>query len=125
MSHTLSNTLTQLRNSNALGKRQCRVPFTKLNERFLSVLKDAGYIGEIQKVEDAARAELEISLLPGRLHEIRGISTPGRRQYVGYREMPVVKNGLGDVIVSTPAGIMTGVKAREQKVGGELICRVA
>lgn len=125
MSHTLSNTLTQLRNSTALGKRQCRVPFTKLNERFLTVLKETNYVGEIQKIDGEPRAELEISLLPGRLHEIKGVSTPGRRQYVGYREMPIVKNGLGDVIVSTPQGIMTGRQARDKKVGGELICRVA
>lgn len=125
MSHILSNTLTQLRNSNALAKRQCRVPFTKLNERFLTVLKESGYIGGLEIIEATPRNEIEITLIPGRLHELKIASTPGRRQYVGYREMPVVKNGLGDVIVSTPQGIMTGVQAREKKIGGELICRLA
>jgi small subunit ribosomal protein S8 len=125
MSHILSNTLTQLRNSNALSKRQCRVPFTKLNESFLTVLKEAGYIGGIEKIDGEPRAEIEITMIPGRLHELKVVSTPGRRQYVGYREMPVVKNGLGDVIISTPQGIMTGVQARAKKIGGELICRLA
>jgi len=125
MSHILSNTLTQLRNSNALDKRECRVPFSNLNERFLSVLKEAGYIGDIKKEDGEPRAEIIITLIPGRLHEMASISTPGRRQYVGYKEMPVVKNGLGDVIISTPQGIMTGVQAREKKIGGELICRLA
>lgn len=125
MSHTLSNTLTQLRNSSILGKRLCRVPFTGMNERFLSVLKDAGYIGGLSIIESQPRNEIEINLLPGRIKTIKQVSKPGRRAYVGYREMPVVKNGLGQVIVSTPLGIMTGVEARAKKVGGEVICLVA
>jgi small subunit ribosomal protein S8 len=58
------------------------------------------------------------------LHGIERISTPGRRVYSGYREMPRVYNGLGVVVVSTSTGVITGKKATEKMVGGELICTI-
>lgn len=125
MSHILSNTLTQLRNSNALDKKSCLVPWSGLNERFLAALAEAGYIGGQERIAGRPRDMIEVALLPQRIHELVMMSTPGRRQYIGYREIPLVKNGLGDVVLSTPQGIMTGKQAREKKVGGEVICRLA
>lgn len=125
MSHILSNTLTQIRNSNALAKKRCLVPWSGLNERFLMALVDAGFIGGQERLAREPRDMIEIVLLPERIHELTVVSTPGRRQYVGYREIPTVRNGLGDVVISTPQGIMMGKQAKEKKVGGEVICRLA
>lgn len=125
MSHLIANTLTQIRNSAAVGKRQCRVVWSGFNERFLLALQEAGYIAKVEKIDDRGRAELEISLIPGRIQRLDLVSKPGRRSYVGYRQMPVIMNGLGTVIISTPKGIMTGENAKAQKLGGEVICQVA
>lgn len=126
MSHLIPNTLTQIRNSVAVGKTECVVPFSMYNQRLLAAIKDAGYLGDTVAEEvEGAHKRLRITLLPGKIHTIDLISSPGRRVYVGYREMPVILNGFGTIIVSTPKGIMTGEDAKKAQLGGELICKIA
>lgn len=128
MSDTIANLLTQIRNSQAVGKRRCTVPYSRLSKTVLAVLKDSGYIAafeEVKATEESINPTLQIDLIPGKLHKIKRLSTPGRRMYVGYRDIPTIMRGHGTVIVSTPNGVLTGKEAKKQKVGGELICEVA
>lgn len=128
MSDTISNILTSIRNAQAINKRNCYVPFSRQSETVLNVLKQAGYIADVTTTtptQESERPVLQITLIPGKIHKINRLSKPGRRLYVGYREIPTVMRGFGTVIISTPNGILTGKQAKEQKVGGELICEIA
>jgi len=128
MSDTISNILTSIRNAQAINKRSCNVPYSRQSETVLKVLKQAGYIADVTAPETTAESthqELQVTLIPGKIHKITRLSKPGRRLYVGYREIPTIMRGFGTVIISTPNGILTGKEAKEQKVGGELICEIA
>ena len=92
-------------------------------------MKNEGFIKNFKKVTKDGATYLRVFLKYDEahcpvIHGIKRISTPGRRVYSGYREMPRVFNGYGIVIVSTSAGVITGKKASEQLVGGELICSI-
>lgn len=121
MSDTISNILTSIRNAQAINRPSCAVPFSRQSHMVLNVLKEAGYVGPI----DQADSQLLVTLIPGKIHTITRLSKPGRRVYVGYRDIPTVLRGFGTVIISTPNGMLTGRQAKEQKVGGELICEIA
>lgn len=127
MSDTIANILTSIRNAQMINKRTISVPYSRQSATVLDVLKTAGYIADVARTEphDAQTQGLQITLIPGKIHKITRLSKPGRRLYVGYRDIPTVMRGLGTVIVSTPNGVMTGRQAKEQKVGGELICEIA
>ena len=93
------------------------------------ILKTEGYIKTFKKVTQGNRSFIRIFLkYDGEenpvIRGIKRISTPGRRVYAGYKNMPRILNGFGVLIVSTSQGVITGRKAREQRVGGELVCSV-
>ena len=95
----------------------------------LEVLKDEGYIRGFAQVEQkGARPEIEIELKYNNgepaIRTIKRVSTPGRRVYSAARDIPTVANGLGVVILSTPKGVMSDWRAREENVGGEVLCNV-
>jgi small subunit ribosomal protein S8 len=95
----------------------------------LEVLQREGYIRGFTEVEKEGRKELDIELkyYDGApvISEIRRISKPGRRVYSPVRELPLVRNGLGISVLSTPKGVMSDNEARTQNVGGEILCRVS
>jgi small subunit ribosomal protein S8 len=93
------------------------------------VLKDEGYIRGYYEVELAGSVpefEIELKYFDGQpvIREIKRISTPGRRVYSSVKDLPVVSNGLGVSILSTPKGVMSDSRAREENVGGEVLCSV-
>jgi small subunit ribosomal protein S8 len=95
----------------------------------LDVLKDEGYIRGYESVKaDGGQPELEIHLkyYEGEpvIRELKRVSKPGRRVYMGVKEIPSVRNGLGVSIVSTPKGVMSDAAARTANVGGEVLCTV-
>jgi small subunit ribosomal protein S8 len=97
--------------------------------QIVKILKNEGYIKNFKKVTKDGISYIRVFLKYDDnqspvLHGIQRISTPGRRVYTGYREMPRVYNGHGVVVVSTSSGVITGKKATENKVGGELICSI-
>ncbi len=125
----LGDMLTRIRNAQMRGRSTVRSPSSKLRAWVLDVLKDEGYIRGYEKVttEDGHPA-LEISLkyYEGTpvIREIKRVSKPGRRVYMGVKEIPQVRTGLGVAIVSTPKGVMSDAAARAAHVGGEVLCTV-
>ncbi len=125
----LGDMLTRIRNAQMRGRSLVASPTSKLRVRVLDVLQSEGYIRGYTEVEKDGKREIEIELkyYDGSpvISEIRRISKPGRRVYSGAKAIPLVRNGLGISILSTPKGVMSDNVAREENVGGEILCRVS
>jgi small subunit ribosomal protein S8 len=121
--------LTRIRNAQMRRKGKVSTPGSRLRAHVLEVLQQEGYIRGYSSTDFGnGRTEFEIEL---KYHEgqpvirqIERVSKPGRRVYSAVDAMPRVANGLGITIVSTPKGVMADHSAREQNVGGEVLCRV-
>jgi len=129
MNDPLGDMLTRIRNASMRGKSTVRTPASKIRKWVLDVLKAEGYIRGYDEVKsEEGHAEIEISLkyFDGQsvIRELRRVSTPGRRVYSGVKEIPLVRQGLGIAIVSTPRGVMSDAQARTVNVGGEVLCTV-
>ena len=129
MNDPLGDLLTRIRNAQRRGRTTVTSPSSKLRAHVLEVLQREGYIRGFSEIEKDGRKELDIELkyYDGApvISEIRRISKPGRRVYSAVRDLPLVRNGLGISIVSTPKGVMSDNEARTQNVGGEILCRVS
>lgn len=129
LSDPLGDMLTRIRNAYGRKKTKVSTPASRLRARVLDVLKAEGYIRDYAQVDyDNGKSEIEIELkyYEGEpvIREIMRVSKPGRRVYVSVRSIPQVANGLGIAILSTPKGVMADHKAREENVGGEVLCQV-
>jgi small subunit ribosomal protein S8 len=129
MNGPIGDMLTRIRNAQMRGKSTVMTPASKLRAWVLDVLADEGYIRGYEKTTGAdGHPAIEISLkyYEGTpvIREIKRVSTPGRRVYLGVKEIPQVRQGLGVSIVSTPKGVMSDATARSQNVGGEVLCTV-
>lgn len=129
MSDPIADMLTRIRNAQMVEKVSVTMPSSKVKVAIAQVLKDEGYIDDFAVKADGAKIELNIALkyYAGRpvIERIERVSKPGLRVYRGRNDIPVVMNGLGVAIVSTPQGVMTDRKARQTGVGGEVLCYVA
>ncbi|MDQ5872573.1 MAG: 30S ribosomal protein S8 [Acidobacteriota bacterium] len=128
-SDPLSDLLNRLRNGMRAGHDRVDVPASRIKEDVLRVLADEGYIGSWRRVDEKGRPVLRVGLKydPEGLPIVAGlerVSRPGRRIYAPAKEIPEVLDGLGISIISTSRGIVTGRKAREARVGGEILCNV-
>jgi small subunit ribosomal protein S8 len=129
MNDPLGDMLTRIRNAQMRRKGKVSTPGSRLRQHVLDVLKDEGYIRGYSTTDHGnGRTEFEIELKYHEgapvIREIERVSKPGRRVYSAVTAMPRVANGLGITIVSTPKGVMADHAAREQNVGGEVLCRV-
>jgi len=129
MTDPIGDLITRIRNAQQRAKSKVSTPASKLRERVLEVLKTEGYIrGYATVAHSDGRSEIEIELkyFDGApvIREIERVSKPGRRVYASVRALPRVNNGLGVAIVSTPKGVMADHDARDQNVGGEVLCTV-
>ena len=129
MNDPLGDMLTRIRNAQLRRKSTVLTPASKLRAWVLDVLQDEGYIRGYEKtVDDKGHPAIEISLkyYEGEpvIRELKRVSKPGRRVYMGVREVPQVRQGLGVSIVSTPKGVMSDANARTAHVGGEVLCTV-
>lgn len=129
MNDPLGDMLTRIRN--AIGRKKTKVstPASKLRARVLDVMKAEGYIRDYSQTDfENGKSEIEIELkyYEGApvIREIMRVSKPGRRVYVSVKSIPQVANGLGISILSTPKGVMADHQAREQNVGGEVLCQI-
>jgi small subunit ribosomal protein S8 len=125
----LGDMLTRIRNAQMRSKNKVSTPASKLRERVLDVLTEEGYIRGYARVDyDSGKSEFEIELkyFDGQpvIKDIKRVSTPGRRVYSSVKELPTVANGLGVAILSTPKGVMSDSRARNENVGGEILCNV-
>ena len=129
MSDPIADMLTRIRNAQMVEKVSVTMPSSKVKVAIAQVLKDEGYIDDFAVKTEGAKIELNIALkyYAGRpvIERLERVSKPGLRVYRGRNDIPVVMNGLGVAIVSTPKGVMTDRKARATGVGGEVICYVA
>ena len=129
MNDPIGDMLTRIRNGQMRGKSTVSTPASKLRGWVLDVLADEGYIRGYEKTTDSeGHPALEISLkyFEGTpvIRELKRVSKPGRRVYMGVKDIPSVRQGLGLSIVSTPKGVMSDANARAANVGGEVICTV-
>jgi len=130
MTDPIADYLTRIRNAYLAGKKVVEIPSSKVKEALTAILCEQGYILSYKVVEGQPYNTIKIALkyhpetkMPA-IKKIERISTPGLRQYKGADELPRVLNGLGIAIVSTSKGILTDKQAREQGVGGEVMCYV-
>ena len=129
MNDPIGDMLTRIRNAQMRGKSTVSTPASKLRAWVLDVLADEGYIRGYEKTTSTdGHGAIEISLkyfdgVPV-IRELKRVSKPGRRVYLGVKDIPQVRQGLGVSIVSTPQGVMSDANARAKKVGGEVLCTV-
>jgi len=129
MTDPIADMLVRIRNAAAVGKPTVKMPSSKIKVAIAKVLEDEGYIGGSRVTENGAKAELEVVLkyFEGKpvIEKLQRVSRSGLRQYRGKDALPKVLGGLGVAIISTSKGIMTDAQARQQGVGGEVLCFVA
>lgn len=127
MTDPIADLLTRIRNAGMAKHQKLDMPSSTIKVGIAAVLKEQGYIKNFKVTPDQKQGMLRIYLKYDDsqqpiIHEVKRVSTPGRRVYVGKDEIPQVKNGLGCAILSTSKGVMGDVAARDAQVGGELIC---
>ena len=129
-SDPIADMLVKVQNAARAGHEKVDTPTSKMKLEIVKILKTEGYIKNFKKVQDDdGHSVIRIFLKyddsnNAVIHGVKKISTPGRRVYSGYKDLPRVYNGYGTLIVSTSSGVTTGKKASEKMVGGELICTV-
>ncbi len=129
MTDPIADMLVRIKNAAAVGKQTVKMPSSKIKVAIAGVLKNEGYITDLRVTENGVKAELEIVLkyYEGKpvIERLQRVSRSGLRQYRGKEALPKVLGGLGVAIISTSKGIMTDAQARQQGVGGEVLCFVA
>jgi small subunit ribosomal protein S8 len=129
-SDSIGDMLTIIRNGSGVGFPDVKIPFSKLKQGLLNVLKREGYIQEVESIQDGDnKFYLKVKLKYGPNGEkltnhIERVSKPGRRVYMEKARIPRIKYGFGTVILTTSKGILSGREARLQKTGGEVLCKV-
>jgi small subunit ribosomal protein S8 len=126
----IADMLTRIRNANRVGRRMVLIPKSKICSGIAQVLKDEGYIEEFDTIADEQQGMIRVKLKYGIngdkvIHAIERASKPGCRVYRSVGDLPIVLNGMGIVVVSTSKGVMSDRKARENNVGGEVLCTVS
>jgi small subunit ribosomal protein S8 len=129
MTDPVSDFLTRLRNASKAGLAECVSPHSKLKASIASILKAEGFINDFSDGTDKAGHKTLVVKMKyvdnaPALSNLTRVSTPGRRLYYRYTEIPRVLNGLGISILSTSKGLMKDQDCRRNKLGGELICNV-
>ena len=124
----ISDFLTRIKNATRAQKEETTAPFSQVKAEIARILQEEGYVWGYEMVPNDGKPLIKVKLkYQGQspaITDVKRVSSPGRRQYVGVDEIPRVLSGLGIAILSTPRGVMTGSKARKQKVGGELLALV-
>jgi small subunit ribosomal protein S8 len=124
----IADMLTRIRNAIAVRKTEVSMPHSKIKESVSKLLVENNFLDGVRVTDAEVGKTLTITINSdgsnARINEIAKLSKPGRRTYVNSKEIPVIKQGRGLVILSTSRGVMTGETAKKEHVGGELICKV-
>jgi small subunit ribosomal protein S8 len=125
----IADLLTRIRNGSRARHPRVDVPSSKLKVEIARILKEEGYIANFKVADEKGKRTLRVFLryTPDRrsvITDLRRVSRPGSRRYIGKAGIRPVVGGMGIVILSTPRGLMTGQSARKEGVGGELLCEV-
>lgn len=130
MTDPIADMLTRIRNAVSSRHSSCEIPASSVKENILKILKARGFIRNYVSQEDGVQKNLVVFLkYLGRKQQpvikvLKRVSKPGRRLYSGYRTLKPVLGGLGVAVVSTPKGVMADKDARQNKLGGEVLCEV-
>lgn len=128
MTDPISDLLIRLKNAARAGHEEVRLPYSKMKAQIASILLEEGYLTAVEKVEGEPLATLQIGLkYVGRtpaMSDVKLLSKPGRRLYTSVKDIPRTLGGYGVTIVSTNKGVLSDKSARQQNVGGELICQI-
>ena len=127
---TIADFLTRIRNAQKAGHKIVDIPSSGMKKTLTEILHDHGYILQYKFEDDnGPQGLIRIALKYNNgipvIREMKRVSSPGLRQYVGVDELPRVKNGLGIAILSTSKGVITNKKAKDMNVGGEVLCTVS
>ena len=126
----IADYLTRIRNANSAQHRVVEIPSSKVKREITKILFDQGYILSYKFEDNTTQGSIKIALKYNKLtkepviKELQRISKPGLRKYAGSSEIPRILNGLGIAIISTSHGVMTGKQAKNENVGGEVLCYV-
>ena len=127
---TIADMLTRIRNANMVKHQIVTIPETKMSKAIALILKEEGFIENFEMYEENSYPYLLLSLkYQGKSREpvickLERISKPGLRVYASSKKLPIVLNNLGIAIISTSKGVMTNLKAKELKIGGEILCYI-
>lgn len=125
----IADMLTRIRNASRSKHPRVDLPSSKMKVEIARILKDEGYLANFKVVDEKGKKTLRVFLryTPDRrsvITDLKRVSRPGSRRYVGRFGIRAVMGGMGVSILSTPRGLMTGQAARKEGVGGELLCEV-
>ena len=126
----IADYLTRIRNANSAGHRVVEIPASNLKKEITKILFDQGFILSYKFDDSTVQGTIKIALKYDKvtkepvIRHIERASRPGLRKYAGAEDLPRVLNGLGIAIISTSQGVMTGKKAKELNIGGEVLCYV-
>lgn len=128
-SDPIADMLTRIRNGILVRRKSVDVPASRLKSALALALKDEGYLKDVEVLAGAVRGTLRLHLKYDRdgesaIHEIQRVSKPGARIYTHSKNLTRVRRGLGRTIVTTSKGVMSGAKAAELGVGGEVLCTI-
>ena len=134
VSDPISDFLTRIRNAMMAGQQIVSIPSSKLKLAICQILQEEGFIDSFEEAQQSGKVQRTIRIKLKYVGErrdrrpvisgLKRISKPGRRVYVGRSDIPWVQSGLGVAILTTPKGVMTGVRARQLGIGGEVLCEV-
>jgi len=129
MTDPIADMLTRVRNAAKAGHKFAEIPSTKLKKDILGIMVEEGYVAGMEEKQVGNRAVIKVKIRymvgkSGAISNLKRISKPSLRKYVGKDEVPNVLNGLGLAILSTSKGVMSGQKASELGIGGEVLCTV-
>ncbi len=129
MTDPIADFLTRIRNAVQVGKDRCDVPASKLKLELAKVFQEEGFIRTFKVLEEGPQGTLRIYLRYSSdgeptIHGLQRVSRPGLRVYRRVEKLPQVRGGIGVAVVSTSKGLMSDARAREMRLGGEVMCRV-
>ena len=129
MTDPIADLLTRIRNANRNGSKDVSMPASKLKVNLAAVLKEEGFVSDFRVEQQEPCSQLIIDLRYGPdgesvIRSIDRVSKPGRRVYTGAKDISAPLRGLGVSVLSTPKGVLSDRRAREENVGGEVLCKV-
>lgn len=129
MTDPIADFLTRIRNAVMAGKDRVDVPASRLKLELSRILKEEGFVRTFKLLEEGPQGIIRLYLRYSpegepAIHGIERVSRPGRRVYKGVDKLPLVRRGIGVAVVSTSRGLMTDARARELRLGGEVVCKV-
>ena len=129
MTDPIAELLTRIRNAVQVGKDRCDIPASKVKLELAKIFQEEGFIRTFKVLEEGPQGTLRLYLRYSSdgepaIHGVERVSRPGLRVYRGVEDLPQVRGGIGVAVISTSRGLMTDSKAREARLGGEVMCRL-